>query len=334
VILLAGACAPADAGAPTERLREFFTRINGVLSDPATDGRPLERLEQIRRIVRDLADMRAAAADALAGAWDSRTPAERDEFVALFGEMLERAYVARFAGAVRGSGQIVPVYVDETVTGADAAVLTRLRSGGGELSVEYRMTSRDGRWRVTDVALDGVSTVANYRAQFRRLAAGGGHATLVHHLRAKLGEESLLFARTGVEPPASGAPPVPPLASRPLTPVVSSASVPTPPPAASITATPSPRPAAKAVAPAVRPVTVAVQAKPAVVAIAMLPVPRVPPPVRERAVAPPRAGRAPGMVISADTVPAPAHDLGQWLVACAFVFGTAAICRRWRTSAR
>jgi phospholipid transport system substrate-binding protein len=312
--------------------------VNGVLSDPATDGLPLERLERIRRMVRDVADMRGAAADALGPAWETRTPAERDEFAGLFADMLERAYVARFAGAVRGNGRLAPVYTGEVLGDGEAMVATRLRSGGGELSVDYRMVMRDGRWRVRDVVLDGVSTVANYRAQFRRLAGVGGHASLVRHLRAKLADDSILFARSDSRPASSpvatpGAPAVPP----PPVAIVSSPPPVTAPPAVSAPIVSSP-PAAPSVAratrppepaPATRPVAATVgPPKPAVVATAIRAQPRVSAPAAVRVERPTET------LTVADALPARGNHTGQWLVTAAFAAIATAVWRRWRAAPR
>lgn len=197
------ACPPAFAGAPTDRLREFFARVNVILADPTTDDRPLERLARARRLVADVADMSGAAATALGPEWETRSAAEREEFVTLFGEVLERAYVGRLAGAVRAAGGIVTSYGDEVVSGDEARVRTALRGlGGHDLRVEYRMTLRGPRWRVRDIEVDGVSTVENYGAQFKRLLRHGSYLGLVDQLRAKLGEETLMFARSERRTPA------------------------------------------------------------------------------------------------------------------------------------
>ena len=183
---------PASAGPPTERLRGFFTKVNAVLADPTTEQQPLERVARIRQLVTEITDIPSAAVAALGSEWAARTAAEREEFTDLFAELLERAYVARLAGAVRVTGTVAMTYVDEAVQGDTARVTTALRGANGH--VEYRMTLRGGRWQVYDIVLDGVSVVENYRAQFRRLMQQESYAAVVTAMRAKLAAESLLFA--------------------------------------------------------------------------------------------------------------------------------------------
>src|SRR5438874_10292752 len=89
------AATPVCAGPATDRLREFFGTVNGVLVDPAIQSQPLEKVARIKRLVTDVADVRGAAAAVLDREWQARTPAEREEFTRLFAEFLERGMVAR-----------------------------------------------------------------------------------------------------------------------------------------------------------------------------------------------------------------------------------------------
>jgi phospholipid transport system substrate-binding protein len=190
------ACPSARAGPPTDRLREFFAKVHAVLADPTTEQRALERVARIRRLVGDIADMTAASAAALGPEWETKSPAERDEFITLFADVLERAYVGRLAGAVRGAGGLEMTYSGETLADSEATVTTALRGRGGhDLRVEYRMTLWGGRCRVRDIVLDGVSTVENYRAQFRRLREQGSYLALVTKMRDKLTEDAIMFTR-------------------------------------------------------------------------------------------------------------------------------------------
>ncbi|MCS7008804.1 MAG: ABC transporter substrate-binding protein, partial [Chthoniobacterales bacterium] len=52
-------------------------------------------------------------------------------------------------------------------------VPTTLRYQGSEYEVAYRMHKMN-QWRVTDVIIEGVSFVANYRSQFDEIYKRGG----------------------------------------------------------------------------------------------------------------------------------------------------------------
>jgi phospholipid transport system substrate-binding protein len=207
---LAGVCVlvagtPAIAGPATDRLRDFFGRVNGVLNDPAIQSEPLEKVARIKHLVTDIADVRGAAAAVLEREWDKRTPAEREEFTRMFSELLERGLVARLASTVSPVKGMVMTWRGESRVADECRVMTLVESRDGrKVNVEYRMIERRGRWLVRDVVLDGISTVENYRSQFKRvLRHEGGYPGLVAQLRKKLGEDTLMFAQT---PPLVTAP--------------------------------------------------------------------------------------------------------------------------------
>src|SRR5437867_13003615 len=77
------------------------------------------------------------------------------------------------------------------VDGAQATVRTRIiTKQGTEVPVDYRMFQRDGRWRVFDVNIEGVSLVGNYRTQFNAIIVRSPYQDLVTKLKAKQDESA------------------------------------------------------------------------------------------------------------------------------------------------
>src|SRR5256885_14894623 len=95
------AATPVCAGPATDRLREFFGTVNGVLVDPAIQSKPLEKVVRVKRLVTDVADVRGAAAAVLDKEWQARTPAQREEVTRLFAALPERGTGARPARTLR-----------------------------------------------------------------------------------------------------------------------------------------------------------------------------------------------------------------------------------------
>ncbi len=179
-------CAEARAGAPTERLREFFGAATRAL-DPRAALEPDERLGAIRTMVRDIVDFRDAAQVSLGQMWQARTPGEREEFVALFTDLLEHSLIAAIAARVHLSDGVQVRFLGESVEGATATVWTTIVARSGlELPFSYRMVERAGRWAIRDVVIDGVSVAANYRAQFSRVLRSSSYQGLVQQMRARL----------------------------------------------------------------------------------------------------------------------------------------------------
>jgi len=183
VVLTSGG--PAWAGAPTDQLRGRVDRVLRVLEDPALkqEARVVERRAAIRTMAQEIFDFRELSQRALARHWQARTPAERDEFVQLFADLLERSYISKIE--MYSGGDHIQ-YTSETAEGDQATVRTRIVTRTGtEIPVDYRMHRVGDRWLVYDVAIEGVSLVANYRAQFNKIIQTSSFKGLVAKLSAK-----------------------------------------------------------------------------------------------------------------------------------------------------
>jgi phospholipid transport system substrate-binding protein len=175
----------AWAGPPTDQLRGRVERVLRVLEDPTLkqEARTAERRAAIRTIAFEIFDFRELSQRALARHWQARTPAERDEFVQLFADLLERSYVGKIE--LYSGGERIQ-YNAETIEGDQATVRTRIvTKGGTEIPVDYRMHRVGDRWLVYDVSIEGVSLVSNYRAQFNKIIQTASFRGLVDKLKAK-----------------------------------------------------------------------------------------------------------------------------------------------------
>ena len=175
----------AWAGAPTEQLRTQIDRAIKVLEDPemAKESRMVERRTAVGRIANEIFDFTETTRRSLGTHWQVRTPQERDEVTRLFADLLERSYIGRIE---MYSGERIQLLGD-TIDGDQATVRSRLITKQGmEIPVDYRMHRASGdRWLTYDVAIEGVSLVANYRAQFNKIIQTSGYTSLVKKLAAK-----------------------------------------------------------------------------------------------------------------------------------------------------
>ena len=186
VLLPAG---PAQATGPTDTLRDFFARVNGLIQAPQDQMTLAERLALIHRMTHQVFNVRLAAATVVGKEWTARTPAEQEEFVGLFDDVLQRGYVALIGSKARITGGVDVMFIDEAVAGDVAVVRTAITArSDGELSIDYRMSRADGTWRVVDTIISGVSLVANYRAQVMRIRQHSTHRELIAVMRALVGK--------------------------------------------------------------------------------------------------------------------------------------------------
>lgn len=183
-VLVASTAPPALAGEPTDAIRRHVDQALAVLRDPALAGtaHAEARRTRIRDIAREAFDFTEMSRRALGRHWQARTPAERERFVRLFTELLEKAYFSRIDSYDGGSIK----YVGEDVDGDAATVRSSvLTDKGSSIRVDYLMHRNGGKWLVADVAVEGVSLIGNYRTQFNRVITTSSYADLVKRLENK-----------------------------------------------------------------------------------------------------------------------------------------------------
>src|SRR3990170_3699268 len=100
VLCLLVAPAPARAGEPTDQLKNSIDQILKILEYPSLKKpeNTRERRAQLRKTAEAIFDYRETAKRALARHWPGRTAQEQDEFVPLFGDLLERSYMGKIEG--------------------------------------------------------------------------------------------------------------------------------------------------------------------------------------------------------------------------------------------
>jgi phospholipid transport system substrate-binding protein len=187
--LVAGAMAAPVVG-PREVVQTAVGRVLATLQraelhlgEPA----PARRLAlqqgrlEIRRIASELFDFDEVSRRALSRHWTARTPEEQAEFVGLFTDLLERAYIGR----IESYGGENIVYTGEVIDGPYATVRSRVLGArrSADTPLDYRLHLREGRWKVYDVLIDHVSFVATYRSEFARILQRESYAALVERLR-------------------------------------------------------------------------------------------------------------------------------------------------------
>lgn len=187
--LLTGA---VSAGEPLEKIRETVEDVLSVLADEtlqAPERRALRR-DKLRQAVYQRFGFEEMARRSLGRHWRDLSADQRQAFVALFSDLLERSYVGKIEGA--GAGSEV-TYPRETIDDEGfASVMTVITNPlGSQIEVEYRLLQRDGDtdWEVYDIVIEGVSLINNYRTQFNNIIHRTSYDGLVKQLRLKQEQE-------------------------------------------------------------------------------------------------------------------------------------------------
>jgi phospholipid transport system substrate-binding protein len=173
-----------QAATPTESVRETVDNVLAILKDPALKGeqKKKERREKLKEVIYRRFDFTEMAKRSLGSEWRRHSPEEQKEFVQLFRELLENAYLDKIESY---NGQEVR-YLKERVDNNYAEVDTKLVDNKGqEFSIVYRLYNSEGNWKVYDVVIEDISLVNNYRAQFSRVLAKSSYAELVDRMKKK-----------------------------------------------------------------------------------------------------------------------------------------------------
>jgi phospholipid transport system substrate-binding protein len=184
-VLLAAAEPGAMAASPTQTVQEAVQQVfagqdGSVVKKVSTS----ERRADIRKVAENLFDFQEMSRRSLGAAWDTVSPAEKQEFIHLFTSLVANSYMGKIE---QYTGEPIR-YESEQVDGTEASVLSRVVTPkGAEIGIEYRLYRAENRWAVYDVRVDGISLVNSYKAQFNRLLQRGSFAELLKQLRQKTG---------------------------------------------------------------------------------------------------------------------------------------------------
>ena len=178
---LSFAAAPVD---PVGQLRSEVEQVLGI----AYSGQSSETVvDRVRPLLEKDFTFEVVTRQAIGPGWRQFSPSEQQKVTDLFSRLVIRIYAARVVGTQRPN-----ITYGKTVTLAPdrCEIPTRVTAANGDrpYSVVYRLINLSGSWRIYDVLIEGVSFVANYRAQFDELVQHGGAATVIKTLEAKLAE--------------------------------------------------------------------------------------------------------------------------------------------------
>lgn len=142
-----------------------------------------EKRTRLERIVYDNVDFDTLARLVLAQAWGRFDETQRTAFLAEFKRHLSLTYGNRIESY---RDERVEIIGERDEVRGDHTVRTKIvRDGPNDIDVDYRLRAHDGAWRIIDFVIEGVSLVANYRAQFQEVLDNGGPDRLIGQLKTK-----------------------------------------------------------------------------------------------------------------------------------------------------
>ncbi len=179
---------PEHAGAPQDTVQANVNKVLDVLRDPALKAESAQQTkkEKLRIIYDRMFDDVELSRRTLARNWNKLSVPQRQEFVQLFRQVLEKAYVDKILSYTDEK----IVYDKESMLSANQSeVPTRVVTSSKSIPISYRVIMKDGVWKVYDVIIENVSLIQNYRTQFNNILVKDTPEQLLETLRKKVKEQ-------------------------------------------------------------------------------------------------------------------------------------------------
>ena len=179
---------PVYAGAPLDAVQTNVNKVLDVLRDPKLKGEPAKgtKKEKLEVIYEQMFDEVELSMRTLGGNWSKLNPAQQKEFIQLYRQILEKAYIDKILSYTDEK----IVFSKESMTSNNQAeVQTKVITASKEIPIFYRVILKDATWKVYDVVVENVSLVQNYRSQFNSILAKNTPDQLLETLRKKVKEQ-------------------------------------------------------------------------------------------------------------------------------------------------
>ncbi len=182
---LAAAVGAQELG-PEELVKKVTSDVlESIKSDKQLQaGDRRKALALVEQKILPLVDFREATMLAMGKSWYAATPEQQARAVNEFRSMLVRIY-ANAIDVYRGQTlKVLPVRLPAGAT--DVTVRNQyLSEGRPPVPVEYAMRKTPEGWKIYDIAVEGVSLVLTYRAEFEQITRSSGVEGLIKRLQQK-----------------------------------------------------------------------------------------------------------------------------------------------------
>lgn len=174
-----------SAGTPLEAVQTNVNKVLDVLRDPKLKAPSAKetKKQKLRAIYKVMFDEVELSKRTLGMNWNKLNAAERREFIELYQQVLEQAYIDKILAYTNEK----VTYDKENKTSANLAeVQTKIVTSSKEIPIIYRVILNGGAWKVYDVVIENVSLNQNYRSQFNEIMGHGTPQQLLVTLRQKV----------------------------------------------------------------------------------------------------------------------------------------------------
>lgn len=162
-----------------EAQQRLHTAVDEVLSISNRSSTQSGLAQSVRPVLQKHISFETMTRRAVGVGWKQFSADQQKKATQLFTTLVIRTYSSKYTPGEKAEVN----YKNATTPAAGRVdVPTDLVYRGSRYNVIYRMEQVDGTWRIVDVVIEGVSMVANYRAQLDVTFKKGGAAAVVSSL--------------------------------------------------------------------------------------------------------------------------------------------------------
>jgi phospholipid transport system substrate-binding protein len=175
------AAAPAvNAVSPLDYTRTILDQARVIVAGSQTHD---QKVAALSVLFGKFLDTDSMGREALGQHWSSFTPAQQKQFLPLFRELIQRAYVQDLLLFQNPDF----VYAGQQLLTGGALVDTQIVTPKDKFDVRYTLVPAGDKWMVTAITVEGVSLTANYGNQFNRVLSRMTPDDLIALMRRKFG---------------------------------------------------------------------------------------------------------------------------------------------------
>jgi phospholipid transport system substrate-binding protein len=181
----------ADPPSPTAEIRRSADALRRTLSRryPRWSPEAEAQVSSVQAVIDGIFDFDEIARRSMGQHWTRISAADQRDFVGLLQRIIERRPME---SGLRLEPESAIAYQREQIAEGDAVVPSVISvNSSTRHQVAYKMTFKEGHWRIYDIVVDGVSLVDEYHAQFSRIIARDGFPGVMRRMRRKLGDGQL-----------------------------------------------------------------------------------------------------------------------------------------------
>lgn len=185
---VAVAPAPAAAQIASEEAKKFIQSMGDqaieILQQKTMSLE--QREDRFRGILSDAFAIPLIGRFVLGSLWPKATPEQQKQYLSLFQDWIVKTYAIRFGGYSGEKFSVTDTKINEQ--DKDVFVGTRIDRPEGKPSVmaSWRVRAIEGKPKIVDIQVDGVSMLVTHRSEFSAVGTNGGMNAILNSLQQRI----------------------------------------------------------------------------------------------------------------------------------------------------